>query len=396
MATSRNRVIYQSEALFASKEYNSKNLSDHSQLFRVQSANYGFTINRQDVNQYGNLARIDSLVLEPPTVNFDLSYYPTNGYNERALGFSVTNTNNPAEAQFASGSLAGGSGQNFYILTVDDGFDANLDRTNGATQHQLIGVGNAFLSDYTLDLAVGSLPTASVTFEASNIISDTTIDGNSTTKSYTGISSPAVEPTAGTSLSDTDVTFLNVNIPYATGNSHSGDYLSDGKDELSALRPGDIQLNLEAFNGTALSTIGGTSGIHVQSASLSLPLSRTPIERLGSKFPFARVVDFPVNATLTVNAFVNTAVSQNLADLISGCGGQGLKTVSIGLNECGGTDLGLLVTMKGATLDSESFSSSIGSNKSVDLTFSTQIGGIRDLEKGIFFSGSNDTKLPWE
>ena len=401
MAQSRNRVIYQSEALFASKEFNSKDTKDHSQIFRVQSANYGFTINRQDVNQYGNLARIDSLILEPPTVNFDLSYYPTNGYNERALGFSVTNTNNPAEAQFASGALAGGSGQNFYILTVDDGFDANLDRTSGSTEHQIIGIGNAFLTDYTLDLAVGSLPTATVTFEASNIISDTTVTGDSDSAvyAYSGISSPGVEPVQGVPLSDSDATFLDVKLPYATGNSWSGsngNYISDSADQLSALRPGDIGLDLTAFNGTALSTIGGTSGIHVQSASLSLPLSRTPIERLGSKFPFARVVDFPVNATLTVNAFVNTQTSQNLADLISGCGGQGLKDVSISLKECGGSATGLLVTMKGATLDSESFSSSIGSNKSVDLTFSTQIGGIRDLDKGVFFSGSNDTLLPWK
>jgi len=398
MAKSRNRVIYQSEALYASKEYNSKDLKDHSQLYRVQSANYGFTINRQDVNQYGNLARIDSLVLEPPTVNFDLSYYPTNGFNERALGFSVQNPGNQGESQFASGALAGGSGQNFFILTVDDGFDANLDRTSGSTENQVIGIGNAFLTDYTLDLAVGSLPTASVTFEASNIISDTTVSGDDAASvfGYSGISSPAIEPTAGVPLSDSDATFANVQIPFATGNSHSGDYVSDSKDQLSALRPGDIGLDLTAFNGTALSTIGGTSGIHVQSASLSLPLSRTPIERLGSKFPFARVVDFPVNASLTVNAFVNTNVSQNLANLISGCGGQGLQDVSLSLKECGGAGTGLLITMKGCTIDSESFSSSIGSNKSVDLTFSTQIGGIRDLEKGVFFSGSNDTQLPWE
>ena len=61
----RNRVIYQSEALFASKEYDSTGLSDHVQIHRVQSANYGFTINRQDVNQYGTLARIGTEIIEP-------------------------------------------------------------------------------------------------------------------------------------------------------------------------------------------------------------------------------------------------------------------------------------------------------------------------------------------
>ena len=385
----RNRVIYQSEALFASKEYDSTGLSDHAQIQRVQSANYGFTINRQDVNQYGNLARIDSLVLEPPTVNFDLSYYVTNGYNERALDFSVQNPNNATEAQFASGHLAAGSGQNLYILTVDEGKDANLNRDNNATTNTVIGLGNAFLTDYTLDLSVGSLPTATVSFEASNILSDATVSGNTTISGFTGIQSPAVNPVNGESLPD------EIQLPFASGNSHTGDYVADSEDTLSALRPGDLTLNLNSFDKNILTKVSGVEGIHIQSASLSLPLSRTPIERLGTKFPFARVVDFPVNATLTVNAIVNTMEAQNLANMISGCGGETQREVSITMKECAGTT-GMIVTMKGCTIDSESFSSSIGSNKSVDLTFSTQIGGTKDTTKGVFVSGSNDTKLPWE
>lgn len=387
----RNRVIYQSEALYASKEYDSTGLSDHAQLHRVQSANYGFTINRQDVNQFGNLARIDSLVLEPPTVNFDISYYVTNGYNERALNFYVQNSNNTASRQFASGHLAAGSGQNLYILTTPEGKDANLNRDAGVTQNTVIGIGNAFLTDYTLDLSVGSLPTATVSFEASNILSDTTISGQNTTISgFTGILTPAVNPVNGVSLTDP------IRLPYASGNSHSGDYLTTPQDTLSALRPGDITLDLSSFDGEVLTKVSGAGGIHIQSASLSLPLSRTPIERLGSKFPFARVVDFPVNATLTVNAVVNTMEAQNLASMISGCGQGTLRNVTISMKECGGTTTGLLIGLSGCTIDSESFSSSVGSNKSVDLTFSTQIGGTKDTTKGIFVSGSNNTPLPWE
>ena len=61
----------------------------NTQLKRVQSANYSYTINRQDVNQYGQLARIDSLVLDPPTVSVDFSYYLCDGFNERLLDFYV-------------------------------------------------------------------------------------------------------------------------------------------------------------------------------------------------------------------------------------------------------------------------------------------------------------------
>ena len=65
----RNRIIYQSEALYVSSgRYPLLDSGDHAQLERVQSANYSFNINRQDVNQYGTLARIGTEIIEPPTV----------------------------------------------------------------------------------------------------------------------------------------------------------------------------------------------------------------------------------------------------------------------------------------------------------------------------------------
>lgn len=376
---SRNRVIYQSEALFASKEHTSESVTDHEQLHRVQSANYGFSVSRQDVNQFGNLARIDSIILEAPTVNFDVTYYPTNGFNERALDFFVQNANQTNSGQFASGHLAAGSGKNFYILTVPEGRDANLNRQAGETDNSIIGIGNAFLTDYTLDLSVGSLPTATVSFEASNIVADSEISGNAAL--FSGITSPGVDPELGESIGLT-----NVQIPVASGNSADTD-----PDLVSALRPGDIKIDISSFQGETLSSLNDTDGIHLQSASLSIPLSRTPIERLGSKFPFARVVDFPVNATLSVNAIVNTLEAQNLANVISGCGENNRRDVTLTLNECGQNKTGMKFLLKGCTVDSESFSSSIGSNKSVDITFSTQIGGTRDENNGIFVSGSNTT-----
>jgi hypothetical protein len=47
----------------------------------------------------------------------------------------------------------------------------------------------------------------------------------------------------------------------------------------------------------------------------------------------------------------------------------------------------VVYTMKGARLSSESFNSSLGSNKTVDLTFVTQVGGPNDINNGIFVSG---------
>jgi hypothetical protein len=147
----RNRVIYQSEALYVSKNINSTTSGEHAQLKRVQSANYNFSIERQDVNQFGQLARIDALVLQSPTVALDFTYYPTDGYNEKALGFYVQ-TGTLAEANFASGQMAGSSGQNFYIITAGEGSDLNtLTGDFPLSGKSAIAIGNGFLSNYTFN-----------------------------------------------------------------------------------------------------------------------------------------------------------------------------------------------------------------------------------------------------
>ena len=59
----------------------------------------------------------------------------------------------------------------------------------------------------------------------------------------------------------------------------------------------------------------------------------------------------------------------------------------------------MIFDFKGARIDSENITSDIGSNKSVDLTFSTQIGGPEDDEHGIYISGlappSDDPMPTW-
>ena len=217
----RNRVIYQSEALYVSpnatgyhyatgdgvsaagskgvNNIDSATLAQKTsnyignntgtlveQLTRVQSANYSFTVNRQDVNEYGKLARIDAISLEPPTVSLDFTYFITDGRNELLLDFPIDGT-----ASAASGHLQARPGQNFFIQTAAEGSDAQglSDATHQTSD--IIGLGNGFLSDYTVEGSVGSLPTASVTIEGFNLIGSTgTVD----------IDTPAVSLEQGTKI----------------------------------------------------------------------------------------------------------------------------------------------------------------------------------------------------
>jgi hypothetical protein len=385
----RNRVIYQSEALYISKDASSTASGDHAQLERVQSANYSFNINRQDVNQYGTLARIGTEIIEPPTVSADFSYYLTDGYNEKAMNFlTQTGTSTAGSGNFPSGHMVGGSGQNLFILTVPEGEDADdvdAGEISPGTQPnalQVVGIGNCYISDYTVDLAVGSLPTVSVTLEGSNVVSDTTVSGNSVT-GFTGIETPAVNQESGTDLG------FFVQLPYA----------KSGTADMVALRPADVTVSLGTLEDDSMVVIDGSDEAHIQSCSISLPLSRTPLNRLGSKFAYARTVDFPIAATMSINAIVNEQKALNLADrldafdqkeisvTIQNPNGPNYNGTEVLNTIAGGTTTGTAAMeykFKGASLDNTSISSSIGANKSVDLTFSTEIGGVNDTDHGIF------------
>jgi len=359
----RNRVIYQSEALYVGQDASLSGAANHNQIERTQSANFSYTINRQDINQFGELARIDSLILDPPTVSTDFSYYLTDGFNEQALGFFVnTGAAGVNTAQFASGHLIGSSGRNVFIVTGPEGKDLNGAGAI-ASDDKTIGIGNCYLSDYSVDLSVGSIPTVSVTMEGANVRADA---------GGAAIDNPAVDQEAGTAMAGT----ITLPAP-VTGTSTAG---------ISALRPGDVTVALSAFDGSTVADLAGADGAHVQSVSLSVPLSRSPLQRLGSRFPFAREVDFPVEVSMSVNALVNEIAAMQLADVLE----SGFQAVTVNINNEDG-DRAVEYTLSGAKVDSESFSSSIGSNQTVDLTISAQVGGINDVSAGLFMSGANRT-----
>jgi hypothetical protein len=380
----RNRVIYQSEALYVSSGHNSTGIFDHAQLNRVQSANYNYTINRQNVNQFGQLARIDAIVLEQPTVGVDLTYYLGDGFNEKALGLQV-GTN--LSGQFGSGHMSSTfTGKNIYILTTDEGVDANnQDATSRATASgftgaSIIGIGNAYLTNYSVDFAVGAIPTVSATFEGLNIMSQTGIGrtaGAIGNIGYTGLSTAGVNATAGTKLSAT-----NVELFYAQPGINSG--TTAGNSAPTALRPGDVTITLNS-TGSGISDHGHTS-FPIQSATITHPFAREDIMKLGSRFATAKVVTFPITATVAIKATLTDIQQRNLADILDA---NNTQDIQISVRQPGSTTANSIIyKIAACKLDSESFSSSIGSNKSVDLSFSTQIGGANDTSNGIYVSGS--------
>lgn len=379
----RNRIIYQSEALYAgpspatgfhygtftagqggSTNVPSENSNLVRQLQRIQTANYSFNVDRTNVNQFGQLASIDRVILNSPTVSLDFSYLLANLANETGLGFTISTPGSSSEVSAISGILNKVQDErNYFIRTVSEGSDA-VEFTDGTSANNgVIGIGNAFLTSYSTEGSVGNFPTTTINVEGLNMNFQKGTSGN-----YT----PAINPTNGAALSN------YYQLPKALQNSSNTANISG----ISALRPGDITLSLNNTNA------GGADvdTMNVQNYTMSFDLGRTPIQRLGNKFAFTREINFPLTVTLKVDAQMTELQTGALAQTVTNDSATYTPTVTIKSP----TDSTVTVAqfkLKGAKLDSQEFSSDIGANKTVSLTFSTQVGGPQDLNNGIFISG---------
>jgi hypothetical protein len=438
--SNRARVIYQSEALYAGtvdataphftvtgKGYRTQAEADADgggdvrtgimQLRRVQSANYSFSVNRQDVNQFGQLARIDSVSIEPPTVTLDFSYYLTNGINEKLLGFNVSGDSSALSNELLLGKTASAEspvGKNFFILTTPESSDA-VKNNSAESEKSVIALGNGFVSNYSIEAAVGGMPTASVTIDGLNL------------RSYTGtqnLVTPAVDTKYGTPIDDTFFSLpdaisgkgestIGDDLIWGSADdytNYSGNIEGFGDEGISCLRPGDISMSLGTDGRAGLfenlpddqralattsevddAVLQGNSGsAHIQSFSIDVPVSRSTIQRLGNPYGYAKVTDFPVNISVSVSAILSDLKEGNVADLLFEQESHDLVFTMREPTQSGLGPVAMQYKIKGARLEGESFSSSIGDNKSVDLTFTAQVGGPEDELNGIFIYGSRN------
>jgi len=436
----RNRIIYQSQALFVAPNSNQFHLQSGTAtssdshgaggadkgwtgvtgvnvgagklrslvtpLERIQSANFNFSINRTDINEFGKLARIDSIAMESPTVGLDFNYYLTDGGNERKLGFNIPTSNVPRTSNtgyYETGDLAvsghsaisglidDNEGNNYFIVVSPEGQD--VDQSNVTTSDfEVIGIGNGFISDYSIEAAVGSIPTASVTVEGFNIKVDSAISGSA----VGGVTPQAPYVPA------VDI----INGEYNTGASQTNQFVIQGANALSdnaidttgdngtpsALRPGDItfsMLNSGDYQGFV--DMSGDGEAHLQSMSISVPMSRTVLQRLGSTFGYARVIDLPLNVDVSLSVVVSELKANNIFHALCNVQHHDFTLTLYGCDPTTGgrsSDKKIQIQCKNARLEGESFSNTIGDNQTADLTFSCQIGGSNDTSSGVIMDGS--------
>ncbi len=369
----RNRLISQSEAIFISSGLASgymftggatgaASTSTLLQLHRIQSASEDFSIAHQDVNQFGQLARVDSIITESPTVNFQTSWLITDGANEQKAGLVIDG---------ATTCIAGliqktTEPKNLFILQTAEGTDAANNASTHLPTYGVLSMGNCFLSNISWNAAVGQLPTTTASWEAYNMAWDT---GTAL------LDTPAVDIQNGQPLSGPKFT-----IPTATPGT--------GLLIPNAIKPGDVFL--QATNTAALGIyMSGENACPVQSFTLSIPLSRTKLNKLGSLFAYSIEPQFPIKPTLTVELYQTDLRVSSLAEQLCNelptnikinmkypaCGGGGNDAVIFFANQC--------------KLISQNFNNSVGAiAKTVSLNFEMTLGGPTDNVNGVFISGA--------
>jgi hypothetical protein len=345
-----------------------------TQLHRINNFTFDVDIagSRQDIREFGQLARIGSLINSDltPTCSFD--YYLTDAENEAHLGFEVKNSitgNAIPSVQGISGFLTEDPNlkeRNIFVATVGEGNDAfDSDSWANPADIDVVGFGNAFITEYTVNLSVGEIPSATVSFDCGNV--------EFYTGAYSGLANPSIQPSNG---GKADLGTLKLPVP-DTGNS-SVDVLRDG------------QITIDLASNTPLG-IGGVdlATLHPQSVTISVPLAREALNELGSPLPYARVLTFPIETTVAISAITANQTRGSVAALLTGCAGQEKRDIKITLRDrCDNTTSRLIYILKDAILDSQNFSQDLDGNETVDLQFSAQIGGANTQTAGIFISGS--------
>jgi len=386
---SRTRVISQNKAVYvtptgwhltgAGADITHQTINGH-QLHRVDTLSFDMDLAgaRQDVREFGQLARIGTVSLTEINPTLSLGYFLVDGENELALGFTSSKTGAAAvEGQMASGMLVEDpiiSERNVWVLTAKEGEDAfNSNVYDAQTgNHDVIGFGNCFISSYSASFGVGEIPRADVELQASNIVF--------WTGAHDGLYSPSLNLEG-----ERHFTGLT-NLPAPD----TGDMSS------LVLRPQDVSVTFSNDDVLAeSSSIGGATSLNalpVQSASVELPLAREVIESLGTELAYAKLLEFPIDVTLSVSALMREFGAGGLEYALTGTAGD--KKTDITLDVSNGSKSMVKYKLKNAVLDNQSFSQGLDDNETVDLTFSAQIGGASTTDQGLFFFTDIGISIP--
>lgn len=321
----------------------------------VQSVSVGFSQQRQKSKQIGSKSLAINDISRMPDVDLSISYYYTPAMlNENMLGLIDANPSYVGTGFFESYT---NEDQNFYIVNHQDQgsnmiVNGSSEIPNLTTGAEVISIGNAFLTNYSLGFSVGSVPVVSTSYKCSNITMDT---GN-----FTGLQIPAINLNVG---NNTNAGSVNLDHARTNGFDYYG---SLNRFQPPLCSPTDVNVTLQNLQiGGA--PIGGDA--HLQSFSFDIPINRVDLFGLGSDYPYGRKVQYPITSSVSLEFLVSGFTTGDIKSLITSESGYDFDIQVMDTRE----EYQNTFSFEDLKLESSSYQMDVNGNMNYSLGFSFEI-----------------------
>ena len=342
-------------------------------------------------NQGSGEIRINSIIIAGPATHTNVPVNVGIGGTTNQSTFSPTLANNYPEGTTGVLNVTCLSGiltkvtddKNMFVRTVAQGNDVTV-ATTGTLDQAIIAFGNVVMNNYATNGAVGDFPTVTVGNEARNISFHTGANNFKSSAAGQRYQLPSLDSNGS-----------RVNGTFSLPDFNDTSNLANN---VSVFKPGSIVLDLSQYALSGFGIDTSSASLNAQSYSLSIAMQRDSLKKLGNTFEFSKEITFPINYSLSVDVLVSDLVVGNLLTMVTG------KDVSFDVsishikpgteNSSLGRITGARYTAKSTLLESMSFSSSIGANKTATLTFGGQMSSPQDATKGILMHGDYWMQIP--
>ena len=439
MGLSRNSIRYNAVGLFLTDSPAAAPSTEKIYFFnRTQQANLAVDIPRQDIQHIGDEDFLDRKIVSEASINLTFDYLLTDGYEENLLGLNIASGNSHITGTLYSGIREDKSA---FLVVGDEPFDllGYAKRPNGYSGTDAIGIGNCFITNYSITAGVGAFAQASVGIAASNARYSCIGSGKG------GWSWPGPVGNLGYALTQLEgyveleddakiklqqseaktyfggVPFPSLNLPYSgieivgadisyQGENEEGEEVTKTiknpptglvfnplvyKSPVSAIPPGGINVKVKNIHVGGPIISGSNAGTctkgaaNIQSFQLDVPFAREDLRGFSSMHVYGRKMKYPQVGTLSFSLLSSAFESGNFKEIF--CDDE-YYNIELNLNnQCDFSclpsaehDAFLKFIINNAKLQGYSFSTQIGSFGTVDCSFTFAVS----TKNGLFLSGS--------
>lgn len=361
MPSTQTRVIYAGTTVLVS---DSPAASQHTGNFdvkllnRVQSTNVSISSEIKRSKHFGYDTFAYDNYLTSPQVTADITYLVQDNSNDLILGLNAD-----GEYIFANQNETGVDKNLFFLFNINnDGKDLNT--LADYTGVQVLGLGNAQISNFSTRASVGELPTTTVSFVANNVVFQ-----NYDSNKYI----PSINPSGQTT---------NFGYKIWSGIFDKSNYISDYTGTLTFPRPGDIELVMQQpttdFGGIQFLSYTGK----IQNYEINIPFDRKDLIGFGNNYPYSRKLMSPAVGTLSMSVIFDGFNTGNYTGMLFS---DKESDFDIFLKDCDGNSK-IVYNIDNVKLVNQNYATEIGSTFIFDGDFEFSVG----QDHGFYISGSCD------